>query len=345
MTTTADRRAKMLERVRALLAKADSTTFEHEADTFRAKADELMRLYAIEQWQVDQADEGTSREPEVRYVGFEWWYRSNHRDNLWLLFTGTARHCRCVVATRGHGVGDASFYTIPVIGLPSDLDYFDLLFTHLMLQLGKQLGEGVHPVPGASLGENARRLRETGMQRAKVCRMLWEGGYVELGQDTMERYGITPETEWGWLPQPAEKAIRAKVRKAGEAYEKEHGLESTTGAHPATWQRSFAEGFTMTVRRRFREMTAKYDADDTSGSMALAVRDITQVAEDLYNQLFPEPEQVEVKGRRSRALTYKEPKHDSRAYAAGSQAGRDAKLVARSDRGVGGSSRQLGEGS
>ena len=344
-----ERRAKKLEQVRALLAKADSTPFEGEADSFRAKADAMMRAYAIEQWQVEQAQAGVNetRKPEVRHFNFEWWYRSQHRSDLWTLFTGTARHCRCVVAVRGHGA-DGSYYTIPVIGLASDLDYFDLLFTHLMLQMGQKLGEGVHPIPGASLGENARRLRETGMQRAKVCKMLWEGGFVELGEAAMQRHGITPDTPWDHMPAAAEKAVRAKVRKAGEAYEREHGLDSTTGAHPATWQRSFAEGFVMTLRRRFRDMEDKYDAEDTSGSMALAVRDMMQVAQDLYDELWPRPEPVEVKatGRRSRALTYKEPKHDPRAYRAGTEAGREAKLVARGDRGVKpGGSGQLGSGS
>lgn len=339
-THTPDRRAKMLERVRALLAKADGTNFPEEADAFRAKADALMRTYAIEQWQVDQADQGhATREPEVRHMDFSWWRNSTHTENLWLLFTGTAAHCRCVVATRGYGT--KGYSTIPVIGLPSDLDYMDLLFTHLMLQMGKQLGEGVHPVPGASLGENARRLRETGMKRAEVCRMLWEGGYVTLREDAMERQGITPETPWRLLPLTSQKAIRAKVRKAGEAYEAEHGLDSTTGAHPATWQRSFAQGFVMTVRRRYRDMTAKYDADDTSGSLALAVRDMMQVSLDLYEQLWPTPEAVETTGRRGRALTYKEPKYDDRAYAAGTKAGRDAQLVGRSDRGMRGGQKDL----
>jgi hypothetical protein len=50
---TEDRKAKMLERVRALLAKADGTNFPEEADAFRAKADALMTEYAIEAWQMD----------------------------------------------------------------------------------------------------------------------------------------------------------------------------------------------------------------------------------------------------------------------------------------------------
>src|SRR5690349_24678935 len=40
--------AKVLDRVRALLAKAESTSYEEEADAFTAKAHQLMSRYAID---------------------------------------------------------------------------------------------------------------------------------------------------------------------------------------------------------------------------------------------------------------------------------------------------------
>lgn len=335
-----DKRAKILERVRGLLAKADSTTFPAEADSFRAKADELMRAYAIEQWQLDQTGGAGARasKPEVRQMDFSWWRTSNRSEELWTLFFSTARHCRCVVATRGYG--SAGYSTIPVIGLSSDLDYMDLLFTHLMLQMGKKLGEGVRPIPDASLGENARRLRETGMQRASVCKMLWEGGYVELGGAHAD---WDSSTHWEWLPAATQKAIRAKVRKAGEAYEREHGLESTTGAHPETWQRSFATAFVSEVGNRYRAMRAEQAKSD-SNSMALAVRDMREEALAMYTEMWPEPEATGSGKGSGRALTYKEPKIDSRAYNEGTKAGREAQLVSRGDKGVKGTdSKRLGQ--
>lgn len=73
--TENDKNAKMLERVRALLAKAESTTFPEEADAFRAKADEIMTAYSISAWQVQMAQEGLQRtiQPEVRWFDFSWW--------------------------------------------------------------------------------------------------------------------------------------------------------------------------------------------------------------------------------------------------------------------------------
>jgi hypothetical protein len=60
---TEERRAKKLAQVRMLLAKADSTKFPDEADTFRAKADELMAQYAIEAFEVTGHDD-EHRRPE-----------------------------------------------------------------------------------------------------------------------------------------------------------------------------------------------------------------------------------------------------------------------------------------
>ncbi len=50
MTIDADSRidGKVLARIRALLAKAESTTFEEEAHAFTAKAQELMTRHAID---------------------------------------------------------------------------------------------------------------------------------------------------------------------------------------------------------------------------------------------------------------------------------------------------------
>lgn len=96
-----DKKEKMLEKVRALLAKANDTEFEGEADVFRAKADELMTAYAIEQWQVDEADSrvGTSnRTPERRDIDISWYWKNSYshiKHDLYHMFDQVARSCRC----------------------------------------------------------------------------------------------------------------------------------------------------------------------------------------------------------------------------------------------------------
>jgi hypothetical protein len=324
-----DKKAKILEKIKALLAKADSTTFPEEADAFRAKADELMTAYTIEAWQLDTGQETEARKPEVREMDFAWWRDSNRSDELWSLFLRVAGHTRVVVALRGYG-HSGSYRTMPIIGLSSDLDYFDLLFTHLMLQMGKQLEP--KPVESLSLEENAYNLRAAGMDRFRACKLLWEGGYVVLGDEAMDRHDITTFDAWEALPAAAQKAVRAKVRTAAERWAKKNGLTGTTRTHPATYQRSFAMGFVDEVGKRFREMRAQQEAHDQTGSMALVVRDIYEVSKSLYDEMWPQPEST---GKRSKGRSViKEVRVDDRAYNVGRTAGRNASLQADPSKGV-----------
>lgn len=333
MTTKTD---KMLERVRALLAKADSTEFGPEADSFRAKANELMTMYAIEQWQVEQAagEQTAATLPEVRHFNFDWWYQNKRASELWWLFNDTARHCRCVVALRGHG-SSGSYKQMPVIGLPSDLDYLDLMFTHLMLQMSKKLTPQVDPA--AEPAKNVYEMRMAGMGWKEITRRMWEAG-----QATPLRKGITTRR---WDYSLGENVTTTEQHEAGEPfsslseaywtgiknnlanlnrrYVKEHGLPRNY-VNPEVYQRSYADGFVNEINRRFREMD-RSEATKGGSGMELAIRDIRAQAMDLYNEMWPAPEPV--KGaRRSKALS-KERAYSYEAAAHGEQAGREASLA------------------
>src|SRR4051812_16113332 len=57
--------AKNLARVRALLAKAESTTFDEEAEALTAKAQELITKYALDDLLAGAAETSTKTGPEV----------------------------------------------------------------------------------------------------------------------------------------------------------------------------------------------------------------------------------------------------------------------------------------
>src|SRR4051812_24553028 len=125
-----DRSAKMLERVRALLAKAaDPGIPQAEADLFRQKADELMTTYAIEAWMVEREQQkiGAPVQPERRDINVAWRRDNPFANQLGYMFAEVARHCRCIAPPKLN----YNDYTKPVFGVPSDLDWFDLLFTSL----------------------------------------------------------------------------------------------------------------------------------------------------------------------------------------------------------------------
>src|SRR4051812_16704394 len=177
--TGEDRRAKMLERVRALLAKANGTNFPEEADAFRAKADELMTAYAIEQWQVDAAQEGIQGrpQPERRDVDFSWYSGTPFRDQLWWIYQDLADHCRCkAVVDKIFGYRENR--RIPVLGLPADLDYLDMLFTSIMFDFARKVDPKPDP-ERLSYEENLAMLKEAGLGWPEITRLMVNAGMLE----------------------------------------------------------------------------------------------------------------------------------------------------------------------
>src|SRR5688572_30023564 len=112
----------VLERVRALLAKAESTTFEAEADALVAKAHQLMARHAIDRAMLGRRDDGavvTSRQVALH----DPYLRAKF---LLLAEVAKASSCRALLHT---GAGYAL-----VFGYAADLDAVDLLYTSLLLQ-------------------------------------------------------------------------------------------------------------------------------------------------------------------------------------------------------------------
>ncbi|MDN5858739.1 MAG: DUF2786 domain-containing protein [Pseudonocardia sp.] len=123
---------KALARVRALLAKAESTEFPEEAEALSAKAQELMSRYSLHQ-AVHDHDSG--RAPDVS--GRRMWLDAPYVDAKALLVqeVAAANRARMVWAS---GIGFAT-----VIGADADLDAIELLTTSLLVQANRaMLAEG-----------------------------------------------------------------------------------------------------------------------------------------------------------------------------------------------------------
>jgi Protein of unknown function (DUF2786) len=121
--------ARHLERIRALLAKAESTEFDEEAETFTAKAQELMTRYSIDAallaaHAAQSAGQQVGQKPTGVRIGIEDPYA---QAKAHLLHTvGDASQCRVVWSK------DFGFAT--VFGFSSDLASVELLYTSLLLQ-------------------------------------------------------------------------------------------------------------------------------------------------------------------------------------------------------------------
>jgi hypothetical protein len=116
--------ARMLDRVRALLAKAESTTFAEEAEAFTAKAQELMARHAIDRAMVDAASGTGDDEPGGLRLAVDDPYASGKA--LLLSEVASANRCRAVWSK--------SFGFSTVFGFEADVDSVELLYTSVLVQ-------------------------------------------------------------------------------------------------------------------------------------------------------------------------------------------------------------------
>jgi hypothetical protein len=130
--------AKTLERVRALLAKAESTSFVEEAEAFTVKAQELMARYGIDAAMMAVATERASS-PGRRNVALD----PPYEEAKALLLTVVAQANRCEAVWSKHENQSVVF------GFDVDLDVVELLYVSLHLQATTaMLAAGSHVDPG-----------------------------------------------------------------------------------------------------------------------------------------------------------------------------------------------------
>ena len=111
----------LLHRVRALLAKAESTDFPAEAEAYSAKAQELIARHSI----ADALAEHTAEVvPYARRIGVDHPYENEKAG----LLDAVARANRC------HTVWSPELGFSTVFGFDADIDAVELLYTSLLLQ-------------------------------------------------------------------------------------------------------------------------------------------------------------------------------------------------------------------
>jgi len=114
---------RLLGKIRALLAKAESTEFAEEAEALSARAQELMAKYSIDHALL-AAESGHAEEPCGRRIAVDNPYEAPKASLLQTV--AQANRCR-VIWSKELGL-------VTVIGFPADLDAVELLFTSLLVQ-------------------------------------------------------------------------------------------------------------------------------------------------------------------------------------------------------------------
>jgi hypothetical protein len=125
---------KLLGRIRALLAKAESTVFPEEAEALSAKAQHLMARHSIDEALLAGAAGAgaTGDGPGARRVGVDPPYEGAKA----LLLDAVAAANRC------QAVWSSEFGFSTVVGYEADLEAVELLYTSLLVQADKALNRG-----------------------------------------------------------------------------------------------------------------------------------------------------------------------------------------------------------
>ncbi len=126
---TINDRERIVDRVRALLAKADSTTHEPERRAFLTKAQQLITRYHIEQPELTESDISI----DEQRIAIEGW--GNATRGVVNLYASVAARNRCTTARTG---GRSSTEVI-LFGSATDRELTVTLVDHLLPQLRRDL--------------------------------------------------------------------------------------------------------------------------------------------------------------------------------------------------------------
>ena len=142
--------SKTLWRIRGLLAKAeDSAATPEEAESYFAKATELMARYGVDRAML-AAQDPTLDIPGDRVIVIEGSYYTDKK----VLLGGVAEELGCRAVLRVRWVDGARQHSVHLFGHASDLERVEILYTSLLVQILNGLAKARVPY-----GENTRSFR------------------------------------------------------------------------------------------------------------------------------------------------------------------------------------------
>jgi len=125
---------KMLARVRALLAKAESSEFQAEADAFTAKATDLMMQYAIDEAMLQHDGKASTDKVIARQFKVEGYAKAKAQ----LMYNIVKAFGADMIINRNDR-GGWSTISGTFIGWESDLDSIEVLYASLQMQVATDM--------------------------------------------------------------------------------------------------------------------------------------------------------------------------------------------------------------
>ncbi len=145
--------AGILDKVRGLLAKAESTEFPEEADAFMAKAQELITRHNLERALADAGMGDGAGHPDLEARRF--WLDDPYLPAKALLLAVVADANRC------RAISDEDLGFVTLVGHPGDVDGSEVLFTSLLVQATRRMA-----VAGTVQGAPGSRTRRPSYRRS-----------------------------------------------------------------------------------------------------------------------------------------------------------------------------------
>jgi hypothetical protein len=146
----------ILSKIRALLAKAESTEFAEEADAFTAKASELMLRHRIDAAAIE-ATTGSAGVSEI--IARRCWIESQYLEAKSLLVNVVAQANGCTSIRHELGY-------LTIVGYTDDVELTELLFTSLLVQATHQMAIAGRPFAGDPMPGLTKRRRNPGFRKS-----------------------------------------------------------------------------------------------------------------------------------------------------------------------------------
>jgi hypothetical protein len=244
----------VLSKVRALVERAEHPeTPTEEAATCRAKADELMFKYAIDQATL-RASQPVAEQMKPSKIKVDLCDAGiPFEQHFCDLVSVVAEHTRCQVLFSAAQMPKdvlrqwADLYGKPlkcqavVYGFQADLKYFEILYTTLVLHMSN----GIDPKPNFSLTdeENAYALHNSGYNWGDIAKMYYRHGH-EHGWDGHKIYPPEPYPGKYW-----KQCYNRYLRKHKDTKPVSLPAKFTDAAR-LVWRHNFARSYNSSLRRR-----------------------------------------------------------------------------------------------
>lgn len=241
-----------LSKVRGLLAKADDpATTPEESATYRAKAEELIAKYRIEQGEA-LAQDPQSLAPEWQEIEIA--DAGEFSQEQLTLFHYIAAH----VGVRYRAFWGGGTLRATAVGFSFDLRLLELIYTNARMAFSERLTPSYDP--NLSEAENIYRLRSAGIVRTEVAKAIWGHENHQLGLKVGRIY-------------------KEECARRGEA-----AALDGRGVSAKNFRTVYAREFAYALEARLRR--AREGVDSTGGTVVLAGR--AERVDEAFYERYPE---------------------------------------------------------